>query len=199
MSFADENLDFLLVLRFAHSNFLNDEDSYSSPDPKKPPVQLLSFLTHLQVSYDASYIAPIRPSSPSPLGQSVLKDVNLNDPPAPGPPRSQSITGTGTSNNRLTVSGTGKAHPSIFPPHTPHPVPSAAESDRQYVQAQGTPLRSGVWGEGGAPQSVGQGSGLTSTPMASDGFVLLWSEREKAWVVVFKMSVIVCKWLSAFL
>ncbi|PCH35941.1 hypothetical protein WOLCODRAFT_126429 [Wolfiporia cocos MD-104 SS10] len=73
------------------------------------------------------------------------------------------------------------AHPSIFPPSTPHPIPSAAESDRQYVQAQGTPLSSGVWGE----QVLG------SSRESTDAFALLWARDKREWVAVYRMSVLV--------
>ncbi len=190
------------------------DDAYSDEKDIKPPAQLLFFLEHLQVSYDASYIAAIKQPShfpPSPLPNTPglgprlsatpqarlspapitisTSEVTLDEPLSrpPVPPRSQSMRSTLQVNSGLGAGlsgglGPGK-HPSIFPPHTPHPVPAAAESDRAYVQAQGTLLRTGVWGEG--------------VSAVSDAFVLLRDSREntegKAWVAVFKMCIAVCE------
>ncbi|KAI0088084.1 TRAPP trafficking subunit Trs65-domain-containing protein [Irpex rosettiformis] len=166
LAFFDEQLDFLLTLHFEQSSLTGDID------PQKPPVHLLSYLAHLQVSYEASYISSI---ASTPSGYTT----ELSRPPVP--PRAHSLNTNvraSTASNKfsplgLTVPGQHQ-HPSIFPPHTPHPIPSTAESDRQYVQAQGTPLRTGIWGEG---------SSTTET------FALLWSKSRYAWVAVFRMSI----------
>lgn len=71
------------------------------------------------------------------------------------------------------------ANPSMFPPHTPHPIPSAAESDLKYVQSQGTPLVSAIWGE--------------SDDRDKEDFALLWDAAENGWLAVYRMSVLVCK------
>ena len=129
-----------------------------------------------------------------------------------GAAQTLSVNSAASSNSNQSLTPSTARHPSIFPPHTPHPVPAAAESDRAYVQAQGTPLRAGTWGEG--PGGAG------------DAFVLMWDARErevgdgddegggededegvdvsedqeaqvqrgKAWVAVFKMTVSVCEW-----
>lgn len=159
---VDENLEFLLTLRFEHTTF--DEELKAG----KPPAQLLSFLAHLQVSYDASYITSL-PQAPSPTPE-------LAHPPVP--PRSHSIPSKAKSNT-LTPPSLAAPHPSIFPPTTPHPIPSASESDRRYVQAQGTPLRSGIWGE------------VVSTTGSdlSEAFVLVWSQSSRCWIAVFKLVV----------
>ncbi|KAF7797297.1 hypothetical protein EIP86_008492 [Pleurotus ostreatoroseus] len=230
-AFFDENLDFFLTLRFPDSEGSSSDDkdgdtasntNLNADTKPKLPADILAFLSHLQVSYDASYIAPIRqapshfPPSPLPLpntpgfasrprlsptpsatsgltlaaGATPEVTLTLDEPLArpPVPPRSQSIRSTLQVNSSLGAGlgvsgglganlGPGK-HPSIFPPNTPHPVPGAAESDRAYVQAQGTLLRTGVWGEG--------------VSSAADAFVLLRDTREdgeKAWVAAFKMCV----------
>ena len=162
----DEQLEFILTLHFEQSSLTGDID------PQKPPADLLSYLAHLQVSYEASYISSIASSQPG-------YTTELSRPPVP--PRAHSLNtnvrASTTSNKSspigLTVPGQ-QQHPSIFPPHTPHPIPSTAESDRQYVQAQGTPLRTGIWGEG------------TNT---SETFALIWSKSRYAWVAVFRMSI----------
>ena len=153
---TDENLDVILVLRFGRASFEHEQDA------TKPPHELLSFLTHLQVSYEASYITSIpQPPSPAPV-----------DGARPGvPPRSHSMPP-----NRNKPSPLAPPHPSIFPPHTPHPIPSTAESDRQYVQTQGTPLRSGTWGENTAPSG-------------SEAFALVYSKLSGCWIAVFKMNI----------
>lgn len=61
-------------------------------------------------------------------------------------------------------------------------MPSTGEADRQYVQAQGTPLRFGIWGE--------------STDMKDSqakSFSLIWSGRDKTWIAIYKMTVQVCE------
>ncbi|KAI0762189.1 TRAPP trafficking subunit Trs65-domain-containing protein [Trametes elegans] len=150
----DENLDFVLTIRFPAP----DEDG---PSPK-PPSVLLSFLSHLQISYETSYISPSALSAPD-----TPNTARLSLPP---PPRGSSMPRT-KSNNLL------PGHPSIFPPSTPHPIPAAAESDRQYVQSQGTPLVSAIWGE--------------SETRDTEQFALLWDASERCWLAVYKMTVLV--------
>ncbi|TCD67303.1 hypothetical protein EIP91_000273 [Steccherinum ochraceum] len=153
LAFFDENLDFLLTLRIEVSSVHTDES------PKAPPVKLLAFLSHLQITYDASYIASLPSDAPSlPVRTTSIKKAQEN-----------------TQNKAMSLAP--PSHPSIFPPHTPNPVPSSAVSDRQYAQVQGTPLRTGVWGDG----MDGDG--------ANEKFVILWSAEESCWIVVFKMTV----------
>ncbi|KAF8268203.1 TRAPP trafficking subunit Trs65-domain-containing protein [Lactarius quietus] len=115
-AFFDEFLDFLLVLR------LEQPDDAPS-DPTHPPLALLSLLTCIQVSYDATYI-PV-PAQPSPrLGT---------------PPRTTSLKPVPM--NALHVP------PNIFPLNTPNPTPTTTEQDRRYVRTEGVPLISGTWGE----------------------------------------------------
>ncbi|KAH9949090.1 TRAPP trafficking subunit Trs65-domain-containing protein [Amylocystis lapponica] len=162
IAFFDENLDFLLTARFPHHAF-SDEEPEEAP---RPPIQLLSFLAHLQISYDASYISPsaaLATSTPPP---------ELARPPIP--PRTTSI---GPNKPGLLLA----VHPSIFPPSTPHPIPAAAESDRKYVQAKGTPLAAGVWGEGA----------IGAAGDASEAFALLWAREDREWIAVYKMAVLV--------
>ncbi|KAH9856430.1 TRAPP trafficking subunit Trs65-domain-containing protein [Lenzites betulinus] len=153
-AFFDENLDFLLTIRLPSS--ASDDE----PAPE-PPKTLLSFLVHLQISYETSYI------SPSAVAPDVPSSARLSMPP---PPRNSSM-----QRNRPGPLLAG--HPSIFPPHTPHPIPAAAESDIKYVQSQGTPLVSAIWGE--------------SESRDAEQFALLWDESERCWLAVYKMSILV--------
>lgn len=150
----------MLALRFEH--FAADTE-----DTSKPPSQLLSYLAHLQVSYEASYITSI-PHAPSPVLSEARPLV---------PPRSHSMPGRNKP-SPLGPPATSLAppHPSIFPPHTPHPIPSSTESDRQYVQAQGTLLRAGTWGDGSAAPD-------------SESFALVWSKLTGCWIAIFRMTV----------
>ncbi|KAI0935207.1 hypothetical protein AcW1_008812 [Taiwanofungus camphoratus] len=157
VAFFDENLDFLLTIRFS---------GLSSDDSKQPPVHLLLFLAHLQISYDASYISPSTPSA-------AAAAPVLGRPPVP--PRTTSIVKDRPGSPLAT------SHPSIFPPATPLPIPSATESDRKYVQAQGTPFSSGIWGE----------QQPTSAHGTSEAFALLWAHQEREWVAVYRLSVLV--------
>ena len=67
-------------------------------------------------------------------------------------------------------------YPSILPPHTLNPTPSAANADVQYVQSQGTPLVFAVWDE--------------SKEFNKEAFALLW-DAKKEWLAVYKMSILV--------
>jgi hypothetical protein len=151
----DESLDFFLVLCL--------EQSKDAPaDPAHPPLALLSFLAHTQVSYDAAYISPASVSSPS-------------VPQLGTPPRTTSLKST---------AGSGGLHvpPSIFPPGTPNPAPVTTEQGRRYVRAEGVTLASGMWGEELDTSKPGQ-------VKDRDTFALLWDETAGVWVAVYRMCV----------
>ena len=154
---ADENLDYLLTIRLPPPA---DQD-LANADPL-PPSHLLSFLSHLQISYETSYISPSS-AAPDPINSSRLSMP---------PPRNSSMQ----RNRPGHLLG---GHPSIFPPHTPNPIPSAADSDLKYVQSQGTPLVSAIWGE--------------SQKHDKEAFALLWDSAENEWLAVYKMSILVRK------
>ncbi|KAI0035204.1 TRAPP trafficking subunit Trs65-domain-containing protein [Vararia minispora EC-137] len=118
LTFFDEQLQFLLVLRLAHP------EDVEPADAAHPPPYLLSFLAHTQVSYEASYISALSHAPPP--------AIRLNAPPR--------TTSSG-------LKPRGHLPPSIIPPATPNPMPATAENDRRYMRSEGTPLTSGVWGE----------------------------------------------------
>ena len=118
----------------------------------------------------------------------AIAEISLDEPISrPVPPRSNSLAVPTQGLNGPGAGMGGRPHPSIFPPHTPHPLPATAESDRQYMQAQGTPLRSGVWGERGIDGST-----------AEEKFALVWSKRDQVWVAVYKMMIQVGVYCQCF-
>ncbi|KAL7284913.1 hypothetical protein ACG7TL_000001 [Trametes sanguinea] len=159
VAFFDENLDFLLTIRFPAPEDEQPAGETSESEPH-PPAVLLSFLSHLQVSYETSYISPAATSPDIPNA------ARLSMPP----PRNSSM-----QRNRPGPLLAG--HPSIFPPHTPHPIPAASESDQKYVQSQGTPLVSAIWGESDSPHS--------------ERFTLLWDASQRSWLALYKISILV--------
>jgi hypothetical protein len=135
-------------------------------DPTSPPVLLLEFLNYLQVSLEASYISPLPAPSQEPTWSSKLS----------APPRAASL--------KPPPSGQLSAHhPSIFPPATPNPVPTTGEQDKQYAASDGAFLAAIIWGAGNPEQS-------------KDAFSLLWSEKEKVWVAIYRLALTVCRSLS---
>jgi hypothetical protein len=151
----DESLDFFLVLYL-------EQPEDAPADPTHPPLALLAFLAHTQVSYDAAYISP----------------ASVFDPSVPRlgtPPRTTSLKSTAES---------GGLHvpPSIFPPNTPNPAPVTTEQGRRYVRAEGVTLASGMWGEELDTSKPGQ-------VKDRDAFTLLWDETAGVWVAVYRMCV----------
>ena len=149
----------MLLIRIATPEAASSEIA----DSANPPSILLEFLSHLQISLEATYISP-----------------HAHAPPPPIRPTSNLVTPPRTdSAGRLKPQGRPN-NPSIFPPPTPNPMPSTAEPDRKYVQSEGTLLISTIWGQKGASED-GSGEKLT----------LLWSEKEKLWVAVYQLSLTV--------
>ena len=114
-----------------------------------PPPHLLALLSHIQVSYDATYI------STTPIIEEPQPGATMSPP-----------------SRVASLLGPSRRPRSIFPPTTPHPIPSAGEADRKYVKSEGTPLTAGIWGDNPA-----------------EAFQLLWSRKEKSWVAIFKLVV----------
>ncbi|PFH51161.1 hypothetical protein AMATHDRAFT_80440 [Amanita thiersii Skay4041] len=149
-AFFDEQLHAFFILRIKHP--ILDSD----PLPESPPQLLLSFLAHLQVSFEATYISPL-PDVPHDTRIARLST----------PPRASSLLTK--ANPRLSL------HPSIFPPNTPNPTPSAAEHDRKYATSEGTLLLAGIWGQNPSQDS-------------KEHFTLLWSPEEQVWVAIYSLS-----------
>ena len=76
-------------------------------------------------------------------------------------------------------SGRPNPHPSILPPSTLNPIPSTADQDRKYLASDGMMLVANLWGSSTAEDS-------------SEGFTLLWSEGQQAWLAIYCMSITVC-------
>lgn len=152
-SLLDEKLDYYLTVYLTDFNTGAATPSFTD-ERRTPPPHLLAFLSHMQVTYEAAYI------SSTPIIEEPQAGVMISPPP----PRATSFLGPSR-----------RPH-SIFPPTTPHPIPSAGEADRKYVKSEGTPLTAGIWGDG-----------------PDEAFQLLWSQKEKAWVAIFRLVVTVGK------
>ena len=131
------------------------------------PIELLTFLTHLQISLDASYISPIPQETPPPPAPSTGR---LLGPPPAGraKPRGSSPTGS-------TVK---PRPPPLVPPHTPNPTPQMAESDAKYAAAEGVQLLAYIWGD---PSSA--------DTERKEEFALGWSESCKEWNAMYRLEV----------
>lgn len=135
-----------------HPSFNNAYDRHN------PPWSLVELLSHVQVSLEATYISQT-PNQDVPNTTSLV------------PPRTSSMP----------KGRPPSFHPSIFPPNTPNPIPSTTESDRKYVQSEGTLLFSGIWGT------------RKATEESKEKFALLFSETQGIWIAVYELSLIVCE------
>lgn len=150
--YLDEQLNLFLVMHIKHPYLNNPHDRYS------PPRSLVDFLSHIQVSLEASYISNM-PNQDVPNTASLIRPRTSSMLKAPPP----------------------SLHPSIFPPSTPNPIPSTTESDRKYVQSEGTLLFSSIWGT------------RKATEESKEKFALLFSETQRSWIAVYELSLIVCE------
>ncbi|KAF7301902.1 hypothetical protein MIND_00756200 [Mycena indigotica] len=158
-AFFDEELQALLLIRIDHAAVS------ASRDPRSPPKELLTFLSHLQISLEATYIASIPVSGngyPETPGTARLGN----------PPRTASLA--------LPTSKLGKksSHPSIFPPNTPNPTPASADTDKRYLKSEGTLLQASIWGQSTAEDS-------------KEAFSLVWSAADEMWVAVYRLGLTV--------
>lgn len=175
----DEQLQSLLLIRTSHPT---QGEHTQPPDPTNPPLPLLDFLTHLQISLEATYISP---SSALPTPPPTSPSFH---PKRPIPSRSDSVGRLNAIKRPAGLGanpGGGGGNPSIFPPATPNPTPATGEGDRKYVQAEGTLLLAGIWGQ----DVPGQGQGGEG----GEKFGLLWSEVDQAWVAVYRLALTVCE------
>ncbi|KAJ7167476.1 TRAPP trafficking subunit Trs65-domain-containing protein [Mycena filopes] len=145
-AFFDEQLQALLTIR------IDQPSTSTTKDPAHPPKELLTFISHLQISLEATYISsvPVGPSYPD-----TPRTARLSAPPR-----------TASLGAKL---GARSAHPPIFPPNTPNPTPSSAETDKRYLKSEGTLLLASIW----------------------ESFTLLWSEEEEVWVAVYRLALTV--------
>jgi hypothetical protein len=144
----DEKLDYYLTVHLTDFNTGAASPSFTN-EQRIPPPHLLAFLSHIQVSYDAAYITS------TPIIEEPQAGVTFSPPPGSRP---------------TSLLGPSRRPRSIFPPTTPHPIPSVGEADRKYVKSEGTLLKAGIWGDG-----------------PDEAFQLLWSQKQKAWVAIFKL------------
>ena len=155
---SDEQLQSMLTLRIEHPTPL------SPADPDEPPQALLTFLAHIQISLEATYISPDPPPRhdwPRASKQSLS-----------APPRTSSLPKDSSKIQAY--------HPPIFPPNTPNPTPASTDRDRRYATSEGTLLSASIWGQDSAEDS-------------QEAFSLLWSEDEQRWVAVYRLSLTVCE------
>jgi len=144
----DEKLDYYLTVYLADFNTGTSTPSFVD-ERRVPPPHLLALLSHIQVSYDASYI------STTPIIEEPQPGITMSPP-----------------SRVASLLGPSRRPHSIFPPTTPHPIPSAGEADRKYVKSEGTHLTAGIWGDN-----------------PTEAFQLLWSRKDKSWVAIFKLVV----------
>ena len=158
LAFFDERLLAYFLVRIPFDG--PDEDGLA-------PIELLTFLTHLQISLDASYISPIpqeAPSTPAPSATRLL-----------GPPPAGRAKPRGNSPTGSTVK---QRPPPLIPPHTPNPTPQVAESDAKYAAAEGVQLLAYIWGD------------LNSADAGrKEEFALGWSESGKEWNAIYRLEV----------
>ncbi|KAJ6515581.1 TRAPP trafficking subunit Trs65-domain-containing protein [Mycena sanguinolenta] len=128
-AFFDEQLQALLTVR------LEQPPASNSRDAAHPPKDLLVFLSHLQISLEATYISSV------PVGPSVPETPRTAKLSAP--PRTASLA-------KLSARS---AHPPIFPPNTPNPTPASAETDKRYLKSEGTLLLASIWGQNSSEDS----------------------------------------------
>ena len=136
------------------------------------PTELLTLLTHLQISLDASYISPIpqeAPPAPAPSAGRLL------GPPPAGRAKPRTSSSTGSS---PTVPTLKPRLPLLVPPHTPNPTPQMAESDAKYAAAEGVQLLTYIWGE---PNSA--------DAERKEEFALGWSGTDNEWNAIYRLEV----------
>ncbi|KAG8849315.1 hypothetical protein FRB91_010029, partial [Serendipita sp. 411] len=157
LAYFDEVLSAYLVLRIP---------SCDPPDEEgRPPTELITFLTLLQVGFDASYISP-RQEHVDNVQES--KTPRLLGPPPPGRPGAKPKVGSPLK----------PKPPPLIPPQTPNPTPQMEDSDRQYAVAEGIQLHTFIWGD--------------TTPAKDarkDEFAIVWNGSDKEWMAIYRMDV----------
>jgi hypothetical protein len=132
----------------------------------RPPADLITFLTFLQVSFDASYISPEQ-APPPPTFTLSNTPGQLLGPPPPGRSGSKPRTGSPLK----------PRPPPLVPPQTPNPTPRMEDSEKRYAVAEGIQLHSFIWGDAAAKDD------------RRDDFTISWDEPTKKWVIIYRMDV----------
>lgn len=158
IAYFDEVLSAFLVLRLPHS----------PPDADgKPPNDLVTFLTFLQVGFDASYISPR--ADPPPTTPQERTSTQLLGPPPAGRPGAKPRPSSPLK----------PRPPPLIPPQTPNPTPQMEDSDKQYAVAEGIQLYTFIWGD--AP--------LNAKDARKDDFAMFWDADKNEWVLIYRMDV----------
>lgn len=164
LAYFDEVLSAFLVMRV----------KFDPPESDgRPPVELVAFLTFLQVAFEASYISPEQ-AAPVPSFTLSNPTGKLLGPPPPG--RTKPRPGSPLK----------PKPPPLVPPQTPNPTPRMEDSERQYAVAEGIQLHSFIWGD--APIKDER----------KDDFAILWDEAATEWVIVYRMDVTIGQRITAF-
>ncbi|KZT42558.1 hypothetical protein SISSUDRAFT_1041157 [Sistotremastrum suecicum HHB10207 ss-3] len=156
-AFYDEYLEFYLFV-----NILHPETSHvTTASLARPPTSLLLYLSHLQISLDASYI-PLESGESTPPSSSYTSSLRLGPTPT-------------TTKSSLPAS---LAHPTSFPPNTPHPTPSSTDKDRRYARTDGAIIQSYIWGERRKDDA-----------QLGDVFSLVWNKATSSWCAIYRMGI----------
>ena len=157
LAYFDEILSAFLVMRIP----------FEPPEPDgRPPADLVTFLTFLQVSFEASYISPEQAPAP-PTFTLTSTSGQLLGPPPPGRSSSKPRAGSPLK----------PKPPPLVPPQTPNPTPQMEDSEKQYAVAEGIQLHSFIWGD------------LAVKDDRKDDFAILWNGPTKEWVILYRMDV----------
>ncbi|KAG8834164.1 hypothetical protein FRC17_009424 [Serendipita sp. 399] len=157
LAYFDEILSAYLVLRIP---------SCDPPDEEgRPPTELITFLTLLQVGFDASYISPKQEPVDS---VPEMKTPRLLGPPPAGRPGTKPKIGSPLK----------PKPPPLVPPQTPNPTPQMEDSDRQYAVAEGVQLHTFIWGDATPGKDA-----------RKDEFGIIWNQKEKEWIIIYRMDV----------
>ena len=164
LAYFDEILSAFLVMRV----------KFDPPESDgRPPVELVAFLTFLQVSFDASYISPEQ-APPVPSYTLSNNAGQLLGPPPPGRSGGKPRTGSPLK----------PRPPPLVPPQTPNPTPRMEDSEKQYAVAEGIQLHSFIWGDAPAKDD------------RKDDFAILWDVTANEWVIVYRMDVTIGQRIS---
>lgn len=162
----------------ASFNSTGDPDAELDTPSGTPPAALGTFLSHLQISLEASYVSPVAPFAISTLITSPTSGPALSPlgrpTTAPTPVKGLFPLNLGPGRKDLTDSL----------PNTPHPIPSTATHDAAFAKAGegGAVVQSYIWGEGREKEAI---------DAVGRAFCLLWSDEDEAWIAVYKLDVAV--------